>query len=141
MSGLKLINTLHRANQLAADEWAKAAHEAGECSLTPRQAAVLDAIAAANKPSQTQVVELTGIDRSTLADITRRLVKRGFLARKRTKDDARTYALTVTADGHRELAASVAISDKVNKALIENVTGVLKLAIGSKAGAASKVAA
>ncbi len=42
--------------------------------------------------SQTDIVNLTGIDRSTLADIVRRLVKKGLLQRRRTKQDARAAA-------------------------------------------------
>ena len=38
--------------------------------------------------SQTDIVRITGIDRSTLADIVRRLVQRGYLQRKRTRTDA-----------------------------------------------------
>jgi DNA-binding MarR family transcriptional regulator len=60
---------------------------------------VLRAISLANEPSQTQLVETTGIDRSTLADIVRRLVDRGLVMRKRTRHDARMYALRLSDKG------------------------------------------
>jgi DNA-binding MarR family transcriptional regulator len=43
--------------------------------------------------SQTGIVARTGIDRSTLADLVRRLQRKGLLQRRRTKDDARAYAV------------------------------------------------
>ena len=49
--------------------------------------------------SQTGLVEQTGVDRSTLADVVRRLVKKGLLQRKRTRRDARMYAVRLTAKG------------------------------------------
>ncbi|MFZ1102753.1 MAG: helix-turn-helix domain-containing protein, partial [Hyphomicrobiaceae bacterium] len=38
----------------------------------------------------------TGIDRSTLADIVRRLTRKGLLQRCRTNEDARAYAVRLT---------------------------------------------
>ena len=43
--------------------------------------------------SQTQLAKLTGIDRSTLAELVARLLDQGYLQRRRTKDDGRTNAL------------------------------------------------
>ena len=56
--------------------------------------------------SQTGLVEATGIDRSTLADVVRRLVLRGYLVRKRTRHDARMYAVRLTAKGKAALEQS-----------------------------------
>lgn len=50
-------------------------------------------------PSQACLVITTGIDRSTMADIVRRLSIKGLIARKRQKDDARTYNVTLTEKG------------------------------------------
>ncbi len=71
----------------------------GASDLTPRQYEVLRAISLTEEPSQTQLVEMTGIDRSTLADIVRRLVDRGLVMRKRTRHDARMYALRLSDKG------------------------------------------
>ena len=67
--------------------------------LTPRQVVVLQAIDRAKGGSQTALVDMTGIDRSTIADIVRRLQKNKLIARKRTKLDARAYAVTLTDEG------------------------------------------
>jgi DNA-binding MarR family transcriptional regulator len=56
--------------------------------------------------SQTDLVLLTGIDRSTLADIVRRMLKKGLLQRRRTHEDARAYAVKLTDEGTRILAAA-----------------------------------
>jgi DNA-binding MarR family transcriptional regulator len=72
-------------------------------TMTPRQYAVMKAVAVSTEPSQTTLVELTGVDRSTVADIVRRLVERGYLQRRRTRRDARMYALRITVKGHTAL--------------------------------------
>lgn len=90
------LNLLHRASQRADELFAA---NVGESDLTPRQFAVLVAIGERDDPSQTEIVEVTGIDRSTTADIVRRLVSRGLVRRRRTRRDARMYALTLTSEG------------------------------------------
>ena len=54
--------------------------------------------------TQTDLVERTGIDRSTLADIVARLLGRGLIQRRRAKEDARAYAIKLTAQGAKGLA-------------------------------------
>ena len=71
--------------------------------MTPRQYAVMKAVEASTEPSQTTLVDKTGIDRSTVADIVRRLVERGLVQRRRTRRDARMYALKLTAKGQSAL--------------------------------------
>jgi DNA-binding MarR family transcriptional regulator len=53
--------------------------------------------------TQTDLVERTGIDRSTLADIVARLLARGLIHRRRAKEDARAYAIKLTAQGWKGL--------------------------------------
>src|SRR5262245_13882325 len=57
---------LHRAQQFAADRFAAAVE--GE-SITQRQFAVLVGVAAKEGLTQTDLVNATGIDRSTLAEL------------------------------------------------------------------------
>ncbi len=68
--------------------------------------------------SQTRLVELTGIDRSTLADMVRRLIKKGLIERRRTKQDARVYAVKLTAEGRKQLALAVPALDSAEKAFL-----------------------
>jgi DNA-binding MarR family transcriptional regulator len=97
------VHLLHRAGQCA-DELFSLNSTTG--SMTPRQFAVLKAIASSTEPSQTTLVEMTGIDRSTVADIVRRLVERGLVQRRKTRRDARMYALRLTVKGVAALRAT-----------------------------------
>ncbi len=94
---------VRRAGQYGADIYAL--HKKTK-DLTPRQFAVLLTVTQNDGISQIGLVEKTGIDRSTLADLVKRLVDRGFLQRKRTKEDARANALRISANGRRALSAS-----------------------------------
>jgi len=94
------LHLLHRAGQCAAEMFQL---ELGADDLTPRQYAVLLTVGQNEGLNQTRLVELTGIDRSTLADIVRRMLKKGLLQRRRTRDDARAYSVKLTEQGTRIL--------------------------------------
>ena len=111
-----LIHLLHRASQIAEDRLTRGL---GDTDVTPRQLAVLAMIADREDPSQTDITEATGVDRSTLADIVRRLVNRKLVSRKRTKLDARAYALKVTDAGRSVLAASLPALTRVEAELLK----------------------
>ena len=110
------IHLLHRAGQCAADIF-QSEMEAGD--LTPRQFAVLVAVAQHEGLSQTQLVDRTGIDRSTLADIVRRMLKKGLLQRRRTKEDARAYAVKLTDEGWRVLHSTEPKARRVDERILE----------------------
>jgi MarR family transcriptional regulator, temperature-dependent positive regulator of motility len=86
--------------------------------LTPRQYAVLLAVSQHEGLSQTDLVERTGIDRSTLADIVRRILKKGLLQRRRTRDDARAYSVKLTEEGWRVLRAAEPVVRRVDDRLL-----------------------
>jgi DNA-binding MarR family transcriptional regulator len=94
------MHLLHRAGQCAVDMFAAEARTNG---LTPRQFAVLMVVAEEEGLTQTDLVEQTGIDRSTLADIIARLLSRGLIQRRRAKDDARAYSIKLSPQGARAL--------------------------------------
>ena len=74
--------------------------------LRPPQFALL--LAAYQKPeaNQSELVRLTGIDRSTAADMITRLAGRGLIRRLRTETDGRANRLRVTAEGIAALEAA-----------------------------------
>lgn len=109
------LHLLHRAGQRA-DELFTASM--GEKDLTPRQYAVLKAVAIMENPSQTALVEYTGIDRSTIADIVRRLIKRGMLQRRRTAHDARMYAVKLTPAGREALKSAEPVAKTTEEQLL-----------------------
>ncbi len=109
------IHLLHRAGQCAGDTFAS---EMGASDLTPRQYAILVAVSLNEGLSQTDLVELTGVDRSTLADIVGRMLKKGLLQRRRTKEDARAYAVRLTEEGWRVLKTAEPTVKRVDDRLL-----------------------
>lgn len=109
------IHLLHRVGQCAGDVFAA---EIGETDLTPRQYAVLVSVSLNEGLSQTDLVEQTGVDRSTLADIVRRMLKKGLLQRRRTKEDARAYAVKLTDEGWRVLRAAEPVVRRVDDRIL-----------------------
>jgi DNA-binding MarR family transcriptional regulator len=106
--------------------------------LTPRQYAVLLSVAENEGLSQTGLVDRTGIDRSTLADIVRRMLRKGLLQRRRTKEDARAYAVRLSDEGRRLLDAArpaaqrsevrllSALTEDQQRAFVEALTVIIK---------------
>lgn len=117
-SPMNTITTVHALRQIAEASWQRNAR-AADLDLTPTQAMVLSAVVSfLGTPSQTDVVDVTGIDRSTVADVVRRLVARGMLTRRRTAD-RRRYALALTASGFKALAATDAVARLVAAEIID----------------------
>jgi DNA-binding MarR family transcriptional regulator len=91
--------------------------------LTPRQLAVLLTVAQNEGLSQTGLVDRTGIDRSTLADIVRRMQRKGLLQRRRTREDARAYAVKLTDEGRRILRTAEPLARKVDERILDALPG------------------
>lgn len=108
------IHLLHRAGQCAGDIFQS---KMGNSDLTPRQYAVLITVANHEGLSQTDLVAKTGIDRSTLADVVRRMLKKGLLQRRRTREDARAYAVKLTEEGWRVLKEVEPIARQVDETI------------------------
>ena len=109
------LHLLHRPGQCAEVLFT---NETVKSDLTPRQFAVLVCVGQNPDVSQTGLVEQTGVDRSTLADVVRRLVKKGLLQRKRTKRDARMYAVRLTAKGQNLLSGVKPVATKVDQRIL-----------------------
>lgn len=95
-----LSHLLRRTQQYAYDLFTQ---NLSKTDLTPRQFVVLLAVSEEEGLSQTDLVNRTGIDRSTLADMISRMIKRGLLARQRTAQDARANSVRLTASGRKAL--------------------------------------
>lgn len=109
------LHLLHRAGQCAAEVFQT---ELGSGDVTPRQYAVLVTVSQNEGLSQTHLVERTGIDRSTLADIVRRMLKKGLLQRRRTREDARAYAVKLTEEGWRVLKSVDPLARRVDERIM-----------------------
>lgn len=112
------LHLLHRAGQCAAEIFQM---ELGSGDITPRQFAVLVTVSQNEGLSQTHLVERTGIDRSTLADVVRRMLKKGLLQRRRTREDARAYAVKLTDEGWRVLKSVDPLARKVDDKILSSL--------------------
>lgn len=101
--GASPSHLMHRALQLALDIYAE---ECGADGLTPRQFAVLEAASLKAGLTQTELVRMTGIDRSTLADLVTRMTAKGLLERERSTLDARAKAVRLSPEGAARLKAA-----------------------------------
>ena len=128
--GLTLIATLHRAAQIAGASFADAM---GSDDITARQMQVLAAIAGTERPHQTRVCELTGIDRSTLSIVCRRLAQKGWVTRLHARCDARAYAMTLTPKGRAVLACAMAAADRAAPNIRASIVGADQLRIIERA--------
>ncbi len=106
---------LHRTQQFAADRFTAAL---GDDPITQRQFAVLVAVAAQEGLTQTDLVNATGIDRSTLAELVARMAKNGLLKRTRAKNDARANTVSLTPKGKTLLAKALPKVKKADDAIM-----------------------
>ncbi|MDX3904345.1 MAG: MarR family winged helix-turn-helix transcriptional regulator [Pigmentiphaga sp.] len=67
--------------------------------LTPRQKALLITVCKHPGATQNQLAEDIALDRNSLADMINRLVRKGYLQRRRSADDKRAYAVYITEAG------------------------------------------
>ncbi len=116
------IHLLHRASQRASDVFQGEI----EGDLTPRQFAILVTVAQNEGLSQTHLVTRTGIDRSTLADVIRRMLKKGLIQRRRTREDARAYAVRLTDEGWRVLRAAEPLARRADEKILSALTNTEK---------------
>jgi DNA-binding MarR family transcriptional regulator len=113
-----VVHLLHRAAQRADDVFAN--HVA--VPITARQYAMLSVVAEREGLGQIDIVAATGIDRSSVADLARRLVSRGWLQRRRTKKDTRLYAVRLTPEGRRMLAVAAPAARAADESLLATLS-------------------
>ena len=64
-------------------------------------------------------MEITGIDRSTLAEMVRRMLEKGLLTRERTEEDQRANAVAISPSGRKALRSARNAADRAERALLE----------------------
>lgn len=129
---------LHRAQQVVVNQSAEAL---AACGLTLRQFAVLATLAEQDGLSQAALVEATGIDRSTLADMVARMDRAGLVKRSPSKEDARAKLVGLTAAGRKAfdqaLPVVVAADSAALASLRSTQRGALVGILGVLSGSAS----
>lgn len=118
--GQSPLHLFHRAVQVVTEIYQA---EMASYDLTARQYAVLFALAHSEGLSQSKLVEATGIDRSTMADIVRRMLKKGIIQRKRDKEDARAYDVKITEEGVRLFKTVTPIVSRIEERLLSTLKG------------------
>jgi DNA-binding MarR family transcriptional regulator len=87
--------------------------------VTTTQYTVLVAAGEKDGLSQQDIINATGIDRSTVSQVVQLLIRKGLLKRRRTRHDARAYAVSLTELGHDLLKASEPIVGQIEEALVQ----------------------
>ena len=132
---------MHRAQQFAAEQFSEAT---GGVQITQRQFAVLCAVHDQEGLTQTQLVQSTGIDRSTLAELVSRMAAKGLLVREKAPGDARANSVRFTEEGRKlhatVIAGAKAADDSILLALPKNkrasfVEALNRIARASELGA------
>jgi len=113
-----LFHILHRAEQRAKTLFAE---EARGLELTVRQLVILDVVKANENLMQTDIVDATGIDRSTVTELIGRMVKRGLLMRQRSTRDARAYVIRISDEGLARLEAAEEASRRAGRRFLDSV--------------------
>lgn len=70
-------------------------------NVTPVQYGILTAVAALPDLDQTSLGQEVGLDRTTTADVVKRLEERGLVERRANPADKRTRHVRLTAEGHK----------------------------------------
>jgi DNA-binding MarR family transcriptional regulator len=107
---------LHRAQQIAANESAAALTAAG---ITLRQFSVLAALSGNDGVSQSDLVNATGIDRSTLADMVARMERAGLIKRVASKTDKRAKVVSLMAKGKKAYEKALPAVEKADEAIFD----------------------
>ena len=129
---------LRRAQQHASDLYT---NQTEKGDLTQRQFAVLFAVDQRDGVTQTELVLMTGIDRSTLADMILRMLGKDLLARKRTDEDQRANSVRITPTGRRALRTAMPIVLRSETQILEALPARMRadfikaLTLIAKAGA------
>lgn len=126
---MRLLKTLCYAQQLADASFATFV---GDLDITLPQTAVLAAVAEHPGLSQAATIDMIEIDRSTVADICRRLARKGWLKRRRKKQDARAYEIEVTEQGGEVLRIALEAAERVERLLRNRVPGVAQLRLETR---------
>ena len=109
---------LRRCVQYANDLFSR---EPGASDLTKQQFTVLAAVEQNEGMNQTDLVAITGIDRSTLAEMIRRMIEKGLLDRERTENDQRANAVRIAAAGKKALRSARTASERVERMLLSSL--------------------
>lgn len=106
-------NLIRRAQQLHLATWARLASP----EITSAQYSILAVLDRAGEASQRELCDEVDLDRSTIADLVRRMERADLIARRRADGDARRNVVTLTAHGAAERARLAPLVVEVQREL------------------------
>ena len=83
--------------------------------------AVLAALASEEGQSQSRLVDKTGIDRSTLADMVGRMERAGYIKRTDSKEDRRAKTVSLLAKGRKAYEAALPAVEAADKQVLDMI--------------------
>lgn len=95
--------------------------EVGVDGPNPRQFSVLINVFQNPGMSQTALVEASGIDRSTLTEVLKRMIDRGMVSKRRAEIDQRTNSLFLTDAGLSILEAAFDNAERVQERILDPI--------------------
>jgi|TARA_B110000196_G_C21044940_1_gene614348 DNA-binding MarR family transcriptional regulator len=112
---------IRRCQQRAVDLFVE---EVGESGPNTRQFAVLINVFQNPGMSQTALVEASGIDRSTLTEVLKRMIDRGMISKARAREDQRTNALFLTGAGVSVLKSTFEAAERAQLRILKPLSVV-----------------
>lgn len=112
---------IRRCQQRAVDLFVE---EVGESGPNTRQFAVLINVFQNPGMSQTALVEASGIDRSTLTEVLKRMIDRGMISKARAQEDQRTNALFLTGAGVSVLKSTFEAAERAQLRILKPLSVV-----------------
>ncbi len=106
---------LHRAEQLASERFAQLVGD----TITLRQFLLLAAISEQPGLSQSELGRVTGVDRSTLADMMAKMEGRGWVVRTQSTSDGRAYSVLLGQAGGTMLSATTQHARAADAAILD----------------------
>ncbi len=109
---------IRRAQQAHLAMWSRVV----STEITSVQYSILVVLDQCGQASQRELCDRVDLDRSTVADLVRRMERRGLVARARDVDDARRNTVTLTERGFAERARLKPLVEEANRRLTEGLT-------------------
>ncbi|WP_323779625.1 MarR family winged helix-turn-helix transcriptional regulator [Leisingera sp.] len=94
----------------------------GELDLTAVQFAILSVLCTDAELDQLSISKLVGIDRTSGADVIKRLVNRGLATRERSKQDRRALIVRITDAGRRTVRDVRPLMEDVQDKMVSPLT-------------------
>lgn len=107
-------NLIRRAQQLHLSTWTRVA----DPDITSTQYSILAVLDRMGEASQRELGDEVDLDRSTIADLVRRMEGSGLIARRRAATDARRNVVTLTERGAAEHARLAPLVVEVQRELV-----------------------